>query len=106
MRRNSDHRIRVERLLLAIGIYGPSVIYQHVRDLTDLYHNERTSFMEVQAYLEERGMSRDDVWRLVNATKHPDDCACWTCVGRLQLQIIRSRAEREVAAEQTSMEAA
>jgi hypothetical protein len=83
---------KLESLMFSIGVWGPQIIHEHLEFLRDLYRNERTTYMELQGCLEANGMSRDDVWKLANVD-HPEACACWTCIGRLQLRIMRHRAE-------------
>lgn len=94
MRRESHEAlIRKEKLLLAIMAHGPSVVFGHLEYVRELSRNEYTTWMEIAATLRENGMPENEVWALVN-TRHRKDCACWTCIGRLQAWILRSQAER------------
>ncbi len=90
-------RIRLDSLLFAIGVHGPSVAFenlQFIRKLYKSYMDERRDFdidcrfLEVKQALIDAGMEHSAVMEMVLG-RHPDDCACWRCVLLLHTQALR-----------------
>ena len=81
---------RLEKLIWAVQIWGPSAVFEEIAYVRDIYRNELVSFLELKAVLIENGMSLNDINDLV-MVGHGKGCACWQCIGRLQAWIVRTR---------------
>src|SRR5271166_6260132 len=91
-------RLRETRVLLAIEVHGPGIIYEYMGDLRWFQHNDRDAFMQVRNALRDGGMELAEVMDILGET-HDEGCACWRCIGRLHLSALRSWAMRKATDE-------
>lgn len=69
--------IRIERILLAIEVHGPSVAYEEPNRtfIRSLFHVYPSAFWQIK--------------KVVESEAHAQDCACWDCVERLCFELLR-----------------
>ena len=87
--------LALERLLLAIEVHGPSVMFEqaHWATLRWMRRNYQNGYRQIIQALRENGMERSDVVDVMQQSgQHGDDCACWQCVLRLYAQVTKARA--------------
>ena len=77
-----SRRVRIERLLLAIMVHGPSVIHERVEELRRLRATDKAGYREVKAFWKERQSEEP----------HEGDCACWDCLDGLRREVLIFRA--------------
>jgi len=87
-----EHDLKLEGVLLAIGVHGPSAVFDHVSDYKWLRDNYRYGFHQVKAKLRETGMERHEVEDIL-LEKHENECVCWRCVMRVHVAVVRHLAE-------------
>lgn len=90
-RKPDDFDLKLEGLLLAIGVHGPGAVFDHLADYKWLRENYRYGFHQVKCKLRETGMEQHEVEDIL-LDKHVEDCACWRCVMRLHVSIVRRMA--------------
>jgi hypothetical protein len=85
-----DGRTTIETLLLAIVWHGPhAVALDHRESLRRCYREDWSAWLQIRSYLQENGMPLHEIMDCV-VDQHPDECACWRCVLRLHVEIIRT----------------
>ena len=84
----SNKRTRLDSLLFAIGVHGPSVAFENLQFIRKLYKSYAGEFLEVKQALIDAGMEHSAVMEMVLG-RHPLDCACWRCVLLLHTQALR-----------------
>jgi hypothetical protein len=91
MRDERKRRVRIERVLIAILVHGPEAAFDHVRVLRYFYRYDKLAFQEIAICLRANGMEQHEVLDIV-IDQHPADCACWRCLLRTHVDILKTRA--------------
>ncbi len=84
----SNKRLRLDSLLFAIGVHGPSVAFEHLDYIRCIRKTDADTFREIKAALIEAGMEHGEVMEMVLG-RHEAGCACWRCVLMLHTQALR-----------------
>lgn len=88
-----NRRLSIERILVAIGVHGAGAVFDHLHTLRRLHRQDPDAFREVAWALREAGMAPLEVMMLVGrGREHPEDCACWRCLGKFGVEVARWRA--------------
>jgi hypothetical protein len=86
--------LRREMVIVPVLVHGMAGL--DLRRLRWLHRNDRDSYRYVRdAIAEAEGIDRREVDDYVGL-RHGRDCACWRCIGRTQLAVMRFAAERRV----------
>ena len=69
--------MRIERLLFAIEVHGPSVAYEEPNRsfVRSLFHSYPSAFWQIK--------------NAVEYSRHTADCTCWDCVERVCFELLR-----------------
>jgi len=82
-------------LLVQIKQHGPGIASNNRDLLAALYYVDRPEFTRIRHALVEAGSSHEAVMYFAGVVLHPVDCACWRCISRLQVQILRHHARMQ-----------
>jgi hypothetical protein len=92
--RVGQRALRREMVIVPVLVHGMAGL--DLRRLRWLHRNDRDSYRYVRdAIAEAAGIDRREVDDYVGL-RHEQDCACWRCIGRTQLAVMRFAAERRV----------
>lgn len=90
-------RIARERILLAVEAWGPLAVFEHRALVRWMMRHDSFGVQLVKQALLEVGMDRCDVEDLFDR-RHSVDCCCWRCIMRLQMEVAKAAAGRELSA--------
>lgn len=73
--------LRVERILFAIEVHGPSVAYEEPNRsfIRSLFHTYPSAFWQIKYAVE----------YAAEGAPHEPDCVCWDCVESLCFELLR-----------------
>jgi hypothetical protein len=83
-----------EMVIVPVLVHGMTAL--DLRRLRWFHRNDRESYRYVRDTIaEEMGIDRHEIDDYIGL-RHGPDCACWRCIGRTQLRVMRFAAERRV----------
>jgi hypothetical protein len=86
----------VGQLLKQAETDGAGCVLNNKELIAALYSTDRTEFARVRRILIEAGATYEAVMTAAGAKPHDADCACWRCIGRLHMNVVRRNARRTV----------
>lgn len=89
-RRMARIRSLREKMLFAIEVHGARALHDHSAIMRWMIKHDRFGLQLVKLQLLDQGLTRAEVEDLFG-NRHAPDCACWKCIFRLQMQVIKHR---------------